>query len=150
MIKIWTDGACKGNPGGPGGWAALIEEENGERREISGGDPSTTNNIMELTAAIEALASTEVGATIEICSDSQYVVKGITEWITKWVQQGWQSSSGKPVKNQEYWKRLYKLHRNRNVTWLWVRGHAGHEENEIVDKLAVAAKEVAIKEAMGP
>lgn len=136
-VKIWTDGACSVSSG-VGGWGCLIERK-GDRVEYSGGNSDTTNNIMELTACIEALKHTSPGETIEITSDSQYVVKGITEWISNWKRKGWQTSSKKPVLNQEYWKELDRLCRDRNVTWHWVRGHAGHPENERCDELAVAA-----------
>ena len=133
-IYIWTDGACSGNPG-PGGWGALIRE-NGKTRELKGGEPATTNNRMELLAAISALESLPAGAEAELHTDSQYVRDGITSWLTKWKQNGWRTSDKKPVKNKELWERLDRARSVHKVNWHWLRGHAGHAENERADELA--------------
>ncbi|MFZ5618579.1 MAG: ribonuclease HI [Pseudomonadota bacterium] len=134
MIEAFTDGACAGNPG-PGGWGALIID--GENRiEIFGGESATTNNRMELTAAIEALKST-VGP-IRLYTDSQYVKNGITEWIKGWRRNGWKTADRKPVKNQDLWVTLEQATSNRTVEWRWVKGHNGHVENERADALARA------------
>ena len=138
-IKIWTDGACSGTPG-PGGWGVLIERD-GVRREVSGSHPKTTNNIMEMTACIEGLRMTEEGAEVDVWSDSQYVVKGITEWMANWKRKRWTTSEGKPVKNVSLWQTIDILCGKRKVAWHWVRGHDGHVENEICDRLAVEAKQ---------
>ena len=134
MIEVFTDGACRGNPG-PGGWAAVIREA-GETRELAGFDPKTTNNRMELTAAIEALASLPAGATARVVSDSRYVIDGITKWVHGWQRRNWRKADGKPVLNQEFWQRLVAETGSRTVTWEWVEGHTGHPENERCDELA--------------
>ncbi|MGD9801756.1 MAG: ribonuclease HI [Parvularculaceae bacterium] len=134
MIEAFTDGACAGNPG-PGGWGVLIIDENG-RREIYGGEAATTNNRMELTAAIEALNAT-VGP-IRLYTDSQYVKNGITSWIQGWKRNGWRTSDRKPVKNQDLWRNLDDAASKRDVDWRWVKGHNGHPENERADALARA------------
>ena len=134
MIEVFTDGACRGNPG-PGGWAAVVRES-GDERELSGFDPSTTNNRMELTAAIEALASLPEGAEVRLTSDSRYVIDGITKWVIGWKRKNWRKSDGKPVLNQELWQRLDSENGRRKVTWAWVEGHTGHPENERCDELA--------------
>jgi ribonuclease HI len=131
---IYTDGACIGNPG-PGGYAALILVGNTEQ-VITGSDPSTTNNRMELMAAIQALEALPEGLSAVIHSDSQYVIKGMTEWLVGWKRRGWRTGDKKPVLNQPLWERLDALASEREVTWTWVRGHDGHELNERVDKLA--------------
>jgi ribonuclease HI len=133
---VYTDGACIGNPG-PGGYAALILMDDTEQ-VISGRDPNTTNNKMELTAAIRALEALPSGIAAVVHSDSQYVVKGITEWLPGWKRRGWRTGDKKPVLNQPLWERLEALAAEREVTWTWVRGHAGHEQNERVDGLANA------------
>ena len=133
MIEIFTDGACSGNPG-PGGWGALLRW-NGHEKELSGGEKLTTNNRMELTAAIEALAQLKKSSRVTLYTDSQYVQKGINEWIHGWKKKGWPER----IKNRDLWLRLDELRNRHDVTFEWVRGHAGHEENERVDKLAVAA-----------
>lgn len=133
-IIIYTDGACKGNPG-PGGWGALLVC--GEhRRELYGGEASTTNNRMELTAVIEALSALRGAAPVTIYTDSQYVQKGITEWIDGWRARGWKTAARKPVKNVDLWQRLAELVEHFEIRWCWVRGHAGHEGNERADALA--------------
>ena len=133
-IYIYTDGACRGNPG-PGGWGALIIED-GKEIEISGGQKKSTNNKMELTAVIEALKTIKKKSSLVITTDSEYVKKGITQWIKKWVVNNWQTVTKKPVKNQEYWKELLALTKKHDIEWKWVRGHAGHPENERCDELA--------------
>jgi ribonuclease HI len=133
-IEIWTDGACSGNPG-PGGWGALIRE-NGKTRELKGGEPATTNNRMELLAAISALESLPAGATANLHTDSQYVRDGVTKWITNWKKNGWRTADKKPVKNQELWERLERAASTHTVNWHWLRGHTGHVQNERADELA--------------
>ena len=134
MIRLFTDGACRGNPG-PGAWAAIVRSD-GEDQEYSGSDRSTTNNRMELTAVIEGLARIPEGARVEVVSDSQYVVKGMTEWVAGWIRRGWKKSDRKPVQNRELWQRLVEEAESRDVSWSWVEGHAGHPENERCDQLA--------------
>ncbi len=134
-IEIYTDGACRGNPG-PGGWAALLIA--GEhRKELSGSEEHTTNNRMELLAAIRGLeALKKPGTTARVYTDSQYVIKGISEWLAAWKQRGWKTADKKPVKNQDLWERLDALAERHNLEWHWVRGHSGVEGNERVDQLA--------------
>jgi ribonuclease HI len=141
-VLLYTDGACKGNPG-PGGWAAiLIHEPSGKRREISGADPATTNNRMELTAVIEGLKSLRRPSVVEVYSDSIYVVQGMRTWIHDWIRRGWRTAAKKPVMNAPLWKDLLALTKaQREVTFHWIAGHAGHPENERCDELAVAAYE---------
>ncbi len=135
MIRIYTDGACKGNPGN-GGWGALILHEK-EAIEIFGGEKETTNNRMELTAVIKALEKIQgQEGEIEVYTDSTYVQKGISEWIINWKRNSWKSSSKKPVKNQDLWIRLDQLKQQKIIEWKWVKGHAGHPENERADILA--------------
>ena len=133
-IYIYSDGACKGNPG-PGGWGALLVAD-GHRKEICGGEPNTTNNRMEMTAVIRALELLKRPSTVEVHTDSQYVQKGISEWLPGWKQRNWRTASGKPVKNQDLWQRLDALSQQHHVEWRWVRGHNGHTENERADVLA--------------
>ena len=140
QVTIYTDGACSGNPG-PGGWGAVLVSGT-QRKEISGGDPSTTNNRMELVAAIEALRALREPTTVELYTDSTYVKKGITEWIGSWKQNGWKRRSGKrwlPVKNDDLWKALDDLAAKHDIEFRWVKGHAGHPDNERCDELARAA-----------
>jgi ribonuclease HI len=134
-IEIYTDGACRGNPG-PGGWGALLIS--GEhRKELSGSEDHTTNNRMELLAAIRGLeALKKPGTTARVYTDSQYVIKGISEWVASWKQRGWKTADKKPVKNQDLWERLDALAEQHNLEWHWVRGHSGVEGNERVDQLA--------------
>lgn len=134
MIEIYTDGACSGNPG-PGGWGALIVDGESET-ELKGGESATTNNRMELTAAIEALAAAPAGAPVRLYTDSQYVKNGVTQWMTRWKKNGWRTADRKPVKNQDLWETLDALAAARPVEWRWVKGHAGHPENERADTLA--------------
>jgi ribonuclease HI len=131
---IFTDGACLGNPG-PGGYAAVITIA-GEEQIIVGRDQSTTNNKMEITAAIKALEAVPQGLPIVIHCDSQYVIKGATEWLRGWKAKGWRKADGKPVMNQDLWMQMGALMVGRQITWKWVKGHAGHPENERVDRLA--------------
>jgi len=133
-IKIYTDGACSGNPG-PGGWGALLESES-QVREISGGELLTTNNRMELKAVIEALKIFKEPSSLIITTDSTYVQKGITEWIFKWQANGWQTSSKKEVKNKDLWQELWSLTRKHQISWTWIKGHSGHPQNEKCDRLA--------------
>jgi ribonuclease HI len=134
LVEIWTDGACKGNPG-PGGWGALLKW--GEReRELFGGESQTTNNRMELLAVIEALGSLKRGCRVVLHTDSQYVQLGITEWMPNWIRRGWKTADGKPVKNADLWRRLQEAAARHDIDWRWVRGHAGHAGNERADELA--------------
>ncbi len=133
-VEIYTDGACKGNPG-PGGWGALLTCD-GQEREMFGGEASTTNNRMELTAVIEALAALKRRSRVVLHTDSQYVQKGITEWIRGWKAKGWRTASKSPVKNVDLWMRLDELAAQHDVDWRWVKGHAGHDGNERADALA--------------
>lgn len=141
-IRVWTDGACLGNPG-PGGWGALLRW-NGHEKELSGNERQTTNNRMELMAAIQALESLKRSCQVVLTTDSQYVRKGITEWMVNWKKNGWRTASKKPVKNDDLWKRLDRAVARHQVDWQWVKGHSGHPENERADELASsAAKELS-------
>ena len=133
-IEIHTDGACSGNPG-PGGWGALLRFGNTEK-ELSGGEQLTTNNRMELLAAIEAIESLNKPCQIDLYTDSQYVQKGITEWLANWIKRGWKNAKGDAVKNQDLWQRLSAATQMHTIAWHWVKGHAGHVDNERVDALA--------------
>jgi ribonuclease HI len=135
-VEIFTDGACSGNPG-PGGWGALMRY-NGKVKELSGGEALTTNNRMELTAAISALNALKEPVRVELHTDSEYVKNGISGWIEGWKRNGWKTSDKKPVKNAELWQALDQARRRHDVRWHWVRGHAGHPENERADELARA------------
>ena len=137
VVEIFTDGACRGNPG-PGGWAALLRLGPAER-VVSGAEPRTTNNRMELTAAIEGLAALKRSSQVELTTDSQYVRQGITQWIAGWKRRGWRRADRKPVLNQDLWQRLDALNTTHDVRWHWVKGHSGHPENEAVDQAANAA-----------
>lgn len=134
IVEIFTDGACKGNPG-PGGWGVLLRY-NGTERELYGYQPETTNNQMELMAAIQALETLTRSCEVVLTTDSQYVRQGITEWLAGWKRKGWKTAAGKPVKNQELWQRLDNAAARHRVDWRWVKGHSGHDENERVDQLA--------------
>ena len=141
-VDIYTDGACSGNPG-PGGWGALLVWR-GHERELSGCDAATTNNRMELMAAIRALESLKRGVRARLHTDSTYVRDGITRWIHGWKRNGWKTAAKKPVKNEDLWRRLEDAMAGHEVDWIWVKGHAGHPENERADALArAAAKEAA-------
>ena len=133
-ITIWTDGACSGNPG-PGGWGAILRL-NGADRELNGGAPATTNNRMELMAAISALESLDEPSDVDLHTDSQYVRGGITGWMAGWKRNGWRTADRKPVKNMELWQQLDAATARHKVRWHWVKGHAGHPENERADELA--------------
>jgi len=139
QVEIYTDGACIGNPG-PGGWGAIIINDNGER-EISGNSSSSTNNRMELEAVIQGLKEIEKGSIITIYTDSQYVQKGITEWIFKWKKNSWKTSAKKPVKNSDLWILLDQLNEIHEISWKWVKAHAGNFNNERADRLARAEAE---------
>lgn len=136
-VLLFTDGACSGNPG-PGGWAALLRYRTRER-ELSGGEPATTNNRMEMLAVIHGLEALKRPMPVRIYTDSQYVMKGVTEWLTAWKQRGWKTADRQPVKNIDLWQRLEAALSLHQVEWQWVRGHDGHPENERVDALARAA-----------
>ena len=133
-VLIYTDGACSGNPG-PGGWGAVLISGEHER-ELCGGEPATTNNRMELMAAIQALEALNKPCKVELHTDSQYVMKGISEWIHGWKKRGWLTADKKPVKNDDLWRRLDQARLRHQVDWRWVKGHAGHELNEHADALA--------------
>lgn len=135
-VEIFTDGACSGNPG-PGGWGAVLRWRDTER-ELKGGVSETTNNRMELMAAIKALESLDQPVKVDLYTDSTYVQKGITEWIHSWKRRGWKTASRTPVKNEDLWRRLDNAIQIRDVSWHWVKGHAGHEGNERADALARA------------
>ena len=134
---IYCDGACSGNPG-PGGWGCIVEQK-GVRRELSGGLARTTNNQMELQALIEGLRTVAPGTQVRVVTDSEYVAKGVTSWLKGWVRNGWRTASKAPVKNRELWQELHALLQERPHVMEWVRGHAGHPENERCDELARAA-----------
>lgn len=134
QVEVFTDGACKGNPG-PGGWGALLRYQDSEKT-LYGGEPQTTNNRMELRAAIEALASLKEPCEVSLTTDSQYVLKGITEWISQWKRRGWRTAAKAPVVNVDLWQQLDELNQKHVVRWHWVKGHSGHRENELVDALA--------------
>ncbi len=136
-VTIYTDGACSGNPG-PGGWAAVLLFR-GREKELSGGEPLTTNNRMELTAAIQALEVLKRPCIVELYTDSQYVRQGITAWMKNWKARGWRTADGKPVKNEDLWRRLDAARNGHDVSWRWVKGHADDPLNHRVDALAVAA-----------
>lgn len=138
-VHIFTDGACKGNPG-PGGWGALLRM-GAHEKELSGGEPDTTNNRMELTAAIKALEALIEPCEIRLHSDSKYVLDGITKWVHGWQRNGWKNASKQPVRNADLWHELIAAAKPHRVEWIWVKGHAGHAENERVDALACAAAE---------
>ena len=133
-VRIYTDGACKGNPG-PGGWGALLELD-GRKKELFGGEPDTTNNRMELTAVIRALEALTKPCDVDLYTDSQYVQKGISEWIVSWKRRGWKTADKKPVKNVDLWLELDRLAGGHRIRWHWVKGHVGHAENERADQLA--------------
>jgi ribonuclease HI len=137
MIELFTDGACRGNPG-PGGWGVLLREE-GHEWTLSGSEMNTTNNRMELAAAINGLAYFTKAREIALTTDSQYVRQGITQWIHGWRRNGWRTSAKQPVKNQDLWQALDALAAKHSVSWHWVKGHSGHPENEQADALANAA-----------
>ncbi|MET0379768.1 MAG: ribonuclease HI [Spongiibacteraceae bacterium] len=133
-IEIFTDGACKGNPG-PGGWGALLRYQ-GNEKSLFGGEPDTTNNRMELRAAIEALRALKEPCEVALTTDSEYVRRGITEWIANWKKRGWRTASKQPVKNVDLWQDLDTECQRHVVSWHWIKGHSGHRENELADALA--------------
>ena len=137
VVEIFTDGACSGNPG-PGGWGAILRYK-GREREISGGEPETTNNRMEMMAAIVALEALKRPSRVRLHTDSTYLKDGITKWIHAWKERGWKTAGKKPVKNQDLWQRLEAALARHEVEWVWVRGHMGHAENERADALARGA-----------
>ena len=136
-VVIHTDGACSGNPG-PGGWGAILAFGD-HKKELKGGEPHTTNNRMELMAAIQALEALKRPCRVELHTDSQYLRNGIREWIHAWKARGWKTAAKAPVKNEDLWKRLDAARARHDVAWRWVKGHAGHDLNERADRLAVAA-----------
>lgn len=141
QVELYTDGACSGNPG-PGGWAFILKHKaSGSEKEESGAEPETTNNRMELRAAIEGLSALTRPSVVDLYSDSQYVLNGLKEWIKNWKAKGWRTSDKKPVKNQELWQQLDELAAKHDVRFHWIRGHNEHPENERCDQLAVAARE---------
>lgn len=133
-VEIFTDGACRGNPG-PGGWGALLRYK-GKESELYGGERETTNNRMELQAAIEGLKALNERCTVVLTTDSVYVQKGITEWLAGWKKKNWKTAARKPVKNADLWQLLDEQNQRHEVTWCWVKGHSGHRENDIADELA--------------
>ena len=147
-IFIYADGACSGNPG-PGGWGAVLICANPERRkEISGGEPETTNNRMELTAVISALSSLKKPCRVTVVTDSRYIVNAFNAgWIKSWQTNGWRTADKKPVKNTDLWQELLSVMAQHKIDWQWVKGHAGHPENEQADRLAVSARDQALKQA---
>jgi ribonuclease HI len=142
-IEIFTDGACSGNPG-PGGWGAILRTK-GIEKELSGSENDTTNNRMEMMAVIVALEALTRSCEVTVTTDSQYVIKGMQEWLPGWKKRNWLTAAKKPVKNVDLWKRMEKAAATHNLDWVWVRGHQGHVENERADQLAVSAREQITK-----
>ncbi len=147
LVEIFTDGACRGNPG-PGGWGALMRYR-GRERALSGATAQTTNNRMEMTAAIEALRALTRPSRVLLTTDSQYVMNGITSWLPAWKRRGWKTSDNKPVKNVDLWQELEQLAGGHEIRWSWVRGHSGHVENETADQLANAAIDAMLERNPG-
>ena len=143
-VEIYTDGACRGNPG-PGGWAALLRTGKNELM-VNGAEPDSTNNRMELRAAIEGLATLKRSSVVSITTDSQYVKQGVLSWVEKWKLNGWQTASRKDVKNKDLWQELDELNNMHQVSWYWVKGHSGHAENERVDQAANLAIDLMLDE----
>ena len=133
-VEMYTDGACRGNPG-PGGWAALLVAGS-ERKEVSGAEPATTNNRMELKAVIGGLGALKRRCAVRLFTDSKYVLQGYTEWLPNWKARGWRTAGREPVKNQDLWQQLDAAAAAQDIEWHWVKGHSGHEQNEYVDQLA--------------
>ena len=133
-VRIYTDGACRGNPG-PGGWAAILQYGDREK-ELYGAEPATTNNRMELMAAIRGLEALTRGCEVVLTTDSEYLRKGVTEWLPQWKRRGWKTAAKQPVKNQDLWERLERATARHRIEWEWIRGHSGHVENERADALA--------------
>ena len=148
IVELFTDGACRGNPG-PGGWGVLMRYK-GHSKELYGSDPHTTNNRMELTAAIMGLEGLKRSCKVNITTDSEYLRNGITAWISDWKKKGWKTANKKPVKNVDLWQRLDKAVEGHDITWLWVRGHTGHVENEIADTLANKAIDELLETSKKP
>ena len=146
-VSIWTDGACSGNPG-PGGWGVVLRY-GAHQKELQGGEALTTNNRMELTAAIEALESLRRRCAVNLHTDSQYLRGGVTSWLDRWKKNGWRTADKKPVKNEDLWRRLDEAARRHDVEWLWVKGHAGDEHNERADWLAREGMKVHFGERVG-
>ena len=144
QVLIYTDGACRGNPG-PGGWGAILIW-NGQEKELCGGEPATTNNRMELTAACEALEALKKACVVELHTDSQYVKTGISEWLRVWKAKGWRTTTKGEVKNVDLWQRLDAANQRHTVTWKWVKGHAGYELNERADRLANKGMQITLGE----
>jgi ribonuclease HI len=140
-VEVFTDGACKGNPG-KGGWGVLLRAGDHEK-ELSGSDPQTTNNRMEMTAVLRALEALREPCAVRLHTDSRYVIDGMTKWIFGWQKKGWKTADNKPVKNEDLWRALTAATRGHKIDWIWVKGHAGHAENERVDKLASDAARAA-------
>ncbi len=147
VVEIFTDGACRGNPG-PGGWGAVLRYQ-GKEKTLSGAEPQTTNNRMEMMAVIRALEALKRPCEVHLTTDSQYVRKGITEWLPQWKRRGWKTAAGKPVKNVELWRRIDELNQRHRIHWHWVRGHSGHPENERADRLAVNAIDRLLQKEKG-
>lgn len=145
IVKIYTDGACKGNPG-PGGWGVVLVY-NGNEKELSGCEAATTNNRMELQAVIEGLSALRRPCRVQLVTDSKYVMNGITRWMPDWKRKNWKTSANKDVKNKELWEKLDLISQDHDVEWLWVKGHNGHHGNERADRLASAAAERCAMEA---
>lgn len=145
-VEIWTDGGCKPNPG-PGGWGAILRFR-GTERELTGGEPATTNNRMELTAACASLETLTRPCRVALHTDSEYVRNGITRWSTGWVRRGWKTAAGDPVANMDLWGRLLAAAAAHQIEWLWIRGHAGDVMNERCDALATAARELASRQVL--
>lgn len=143
-IDVFTDGACSGNPG-PGGWGAILRTK-GIEKELSGGEKDTTNNRMEMMAVIVALEALTRPCEVTVTTDSQYVIKGMQEWLPGWKKRNWLTAAKKPVKNVDLWQRMEKAAAIHNLDWVWVRGHQGHVENERADQLAVSAREQITKQ----
>lgn len=143
MTEIFTDGACRGNPG-IGGWGALLRSKEHEKK-LYGAEKHTTNNRMELMAAIKALESLTTSTEVNLTTDSQYVRKGITEWLVNWEKRGWKTADNKPVKNKDLWEQLVAESKRHKIKWHWVKGHSGHPENEIADELANLAIDELLK-----
>ncbi len=144
MVEIYTDGACSGNPG-PGGWGAVLRWA-GHEKELTGSDPDTTNNRMEMTAAIKALEALKRPMVVHLHTDSTYLRNGITEWLAKWKAKGWRTANKKPVKNIDLWQQVEAAVERHEVHWFWVRGHAGHPDNERADDLARQGMNEALRE----
>jgi ribonuclease HI len=142
QVEMFTDGACSGNPG-PGGWGTILRAK-GTEKELSGGEKDTTNNRMEMMAVIVGLEALQRGCSVKVTTDSQYVMKGMMEWLPSWKKRNWMTAGKKPVKNVDLWQRMEKAAQGHQVEWEWVRGHQGHVENERADQLAVAAREALV------